>query len=171
VTTTLRINSPSADTTFSLGRQIGVSLHSGIIIALCGDLGAGKTVFAQGLAAGLEVPSQYYITSPTYTLINEYPGRLPLFHIDLYRLDTINNIDETDLDANIGLYDIFNTEGVVAIEWAERCLKSLPDDHLKIEISIADDEQRTFILTSYGDRSANVLRQLSHKDLQEQKWL
>ena len=142
-----------------------------MIIALCGDLGAGKTVLVQGLSVGLDVPSQYYITSPTYTLINEYPGRLPLFHVDLYRLDNVNNVDVNDLDANIGLYDIFNGKGIVAIEWAERCLQSLPDDYLKIEISIADDEKRTFILTSYGDMAANVLRLISNKNGQELKWL
>jgi len=158
--TALRIDSHSADMTYSLGRRIGECLHTGMMIALCGDLGTGKTVFVQGLAAGLEVPPQYYITSPTYTLINEYPGRLPLFHIDLYRLASVNNVDVADLDANIGIYDIFNGKGVAAIEWAERCLQSLPDDHLKIEIRIIDDENRTFTLTSYGDMSANVLRQI-----------
>ncbi|MDM8543426.1 tRNA (adenosine(37)-N6)-threonylcarbamoyltransferase complex ATPase subunit type 1 TsaE [Desulfococcaceae bacterium HSG9] len=167
MTNALQINTSSSDATYSLGRQIGRCLQTGMIIALCGDLGAGKTVFVQGLGAGLEVPSQYYITSPTYTLINEYPGRLPLFHVDLYRLDNVNNIDVNDLDANIGLYDIFNAKGIVAIEWAERCLQSLADDYLKIEISIIDDEKRTFILTSYGDMSANVLRQISHKNGQE----
>jgi tRNA threonylcarbamoyladenosine biosynthesis protein TsaE len=171
MTSTLRINTFSADATYSLGRQIGEALHTGMIIALCGDLGAGKTVFVQGLGAGLEVPPQYYITSPTYTLINEYPGRLPLFHVDLYRLDNVNNIDVNDLDANIGIYDIFNARGIVAIEWAERCLQSLADDYLKIEISIIDDEKRTFILTSYGEMSANVLRLISHKNGQELKWL
>jgi len=77
---------------------------------LTGDLGSGKTSFVQGLARGLEVPNDYYITSPSYTLINEYPGRHPFFHVDLYRLE-----DPVDFE-DIGLYDILDVNFVVAIE-------------------------------------------------------
>lgn len=145
-----------------MGRRIGESLQTGLNIALCGDLGAGKTIFVKGLGAGLDVPHQYYITSPTYTLINEYPGRLPLFHVDLYRLESTSAIDADDLDDNIGLYDVLNGNGVVAIEWAERCIKALPEDHLRIDITIVDDAKRTLVLTAKGDMSANLLRHISN---------
>ncbi len=161
MTTAFTINTPSARATYAVGRQIGECLRTDLVIALFGDLGAGKTVLVQGLGEGLEVPSQYYITSPTYTLINEYPGRLPLFHVDLYRLDQANEVDVNDFDDNIGLLDIFNGKGVVAIEWAERRLQSLPADHLKIEIRIVDDIKRNLVLTARGNESANLLRRIS----------
>ena len=81
----MKLTTHSLDETLSLGINIGKMLNAGAIIALTGDLGSGKTSFVQGLAKGLDVSERYYITSPTFTLINEYPGRYRLFHIDLYR--------------------------------------------------------------------------------------
>jgi tRNA threonylcarbamoyladenosine biosynthesis protein TsaE len=103
----------SADETFAVARGIGERLTGGEVFFLKGDLGSGKTVFAKGLAAGLEIaPSE--VTSPTFTLINVYEGRLRLYHIDLYRLDAVMH-DE------LGLDEILEEErAVVAIEWAER---------------------------------------------------
>ena len=88
----LEISTHSADKTRQLGRSIGRLINQPLVIALIGDLGSGKTAFVQGLAAGLDVAGDYYITSPTFTLINEYPGRLPLYHADLYRLETIGDL-------------------------------------------------------------------------------
>lgn len=163
MTPSCTINTPSAEATHAVGRQIGEGLHTALVIALFGDLGAGKTVLVQGLGEGLAVPPQYYITSPTYTLINEYPGRLPLFHVDLYRLDGAHEVDDDDFDDNIGLLDIFTGKGVVALEWAERCLQFLPEDHLQIEIRIVDDFKRNLVLTARGNASARLLRRISTK--------
>ena len=80
--------------TVALGRALGRRLHQGIVLLLFGDLGSGKTAFTQGLARGLEVPASFIVTSPTYTLINEYPGRVPLYHVDLYRLPAPVDPDE-----------------------------------------------------------------------------
>ena len=117
-----QITTRTADETQKLGQTIGRWIEQPLVIALTGDLGSGKTAFVQGLAVGLEVPGQYYITSPTFTLINEYPGRLPLFHIDLYRLD-----DSSDLQ-DIGLDELLYDQAVFAIEWAEKMTDDcLPD--------------------------------------------
>lgn len=140
--------------TRDLGRRIGSLLSAGTILALIGDLGSGKTCLVQGIARGLDVPDDYYITSPSYTLINEYPGRIPLFHVDLYRLD--DPIDFND----IGLYDILDDAGVIAIEWAD---KLKPDDlveYLSIAFEIQDDESRKISLTAYGLQAVNLLKEL-----------
>lgn len=137
----LRITTHSLEETHAIGQQIGAQLQSGTVIALTGDLGSGKTSFVQGLARGLEVPDDYYITSPTYTLINEYPGRCPLFHADLYRLE--NSADFED----IGLYEILHDKGVVAIEWADRLHKDVMAEHLAVHIEISDDESRKIFIT------------------------
>ena len=99
-TDTYNSTTNSAEETKRLGRKIGSLIDDPIVLALSGDLGSGKTVFVQGLARGLDVPPDYYITSPTFTLVNEYPGRLRLFHIDLYRLDHFGDLED------IGLHDI-----------------------------------------------------------------
>src|SRR5215510_8846233 len=103
----------SADETFEIGRRIGDTLQAGAVILLTGELGAGKTVLAKGLAAGLGI-DESAVTSPSFTLINEHEGRLRLFHIDLYRLDS-------SATAGLGLEEILDHKDAVAvIEWAER---------------------------------------------------
>ena len=140
--------------TRSLGQQIGFFLSHGLIVALTGDLGSGKTCLVQGLAKGLGVSDEYPVTSPTYTLINEYPGRLKLYHVDLYRLE--NPVDCDD----IGLYDILDSGDVVAIEWADRMQ---PDDlveYLSIAFDILDDSLRKLTLTASGQPAVNLLKML-----------
>ena len=111
--------SASADETIALGRTIAATLRRGDVLALCGELGAGKTHFVKGLAAGLGTPSS--VTSPTFTLIHEYPGgRLPLYHFDFYRLD------DADAALRIGLDEYLFGEGVCVIEWAEKFPALLP---------------------------------------------
>lgn len=124
----------SASETFAVARGIGERLTGGEVFFLKGDLGSGKTVFAKGLAAGLGIaPSD--VTSPTFTLINVYDGRLRLYHIDLYRLDAVMH-DE------LGLNEILDEErAVVAIEWAER-LGFVPDNVTNVEMTWLADDQR-----------------------------
>ncbi|MCJ8500652.1 tRNA (adenosine(37)-N6)-threonylcarbamoyltransferase complex ATPase subunit type 1 TsaE [Desulfatitalea alkaliphila] len=120
-----------------LGRRLGQCLQRGTIIRLYGDLGSGKTCLVQGLARGLAVPEGYDITSPTYTLIHEYPGRLALVHVDLYRLE-----DASAADA-VGLWDLCDERSVVAVEWAERLPDSeWPSDSVAIRITTIDDTRR-----------------------------
>ena len=150
----IEIITHSLEETQSLGRKIGVRISAGTVLALTGELGSGKTAFVQGLARGLDVPDNYYITSPSYTLVNEYPGRFPLFHVDLYRLDSLLDVED------IGLYEMLTAKGVVAIEWAER----LHDDHLTeylaVHFEMRNDTSRRISITTYGLDDVNLLRGL-----------
>ncbi|RJQ85698.1 MAG: tRNA (adenosine(37)-N6)-threonylcarbamoyltransferase complex ATPase subunit type 1 TsaE [Desulfobacteraceae bacterium] len=142
---TYEVTTHTPEQTRALGRSLGQQIGKGLLIRLCGDLGSGKTCFVQGLAEGLQVPEAYGVTSPTYTLINEYPGRLPLFHIDLYRL-----AGPQDAEA-IGLWEILGFDAVVAVEWAERIREELwPPDNIQIRFSLADDEIHRLQLKGYG---------------------
>ncbi len=141
---TATIISHSLEETLNLGEKIGRQVKEATVIALSGDLGSGKTVFVQGLAKGLNVPSDYYVTSPTYTLINEYPGRIKLFHIDLYRISGFNELEE------IGIYDIVYGNHITAIEWPDRFDGELPGNHLKIRIEIIDENSRKFSFYASG---------------------
>ena len=144
----------SIDETQNLSQKLGELLNQPLIIALFGDLGSGKTAFVQGLAKGLEVPDKYYITSPTFTLINEYPGRLPLMHVDLYRLDSIADLEDIGLEER--LYD----KAVIAIEWADKLSDSLPARHLVVTMDIIDDNSRTLSLDATGHQEVNLIRAL-----------
>ena len=146
------VNSFGVEDTKKLGLTIGRAITAPMLIRLMGTLGCGKTAFVQGLARGLEVPQEYYITSPTFTLINQYPGRLPLFHVDLYRLDGMFELDD------IGLDEILTGEGVVVIEWAE---KLPPSDNwlgLAIRFEIKDSDQRSLALIACGQPSCSLLK-------------
>ncbi|RTZ95517.1 MAG: tRNA (adenosine(37)-N6)-threonylcarbamoyltransferase complex ATPase subunit type 1 TsaE [Deltaproteobacteria bacterium] len=162
------ITTTCAEQTFQLGRIVGRQIKTGTILTLTGDLGSGKTAFVQGLARGLDVPPDYYITSPTYTLVNDYPGRLPFYHVDLYRLATLTDIEE------IGLRDIISGNVVTAIEWADRLHKDDLDDHLAVRIQfgntdIQHGESRQFIFSAYG-RSNQILLRDVEKKCKEQIW-
>jgi len=150
----LQMTTHSLEETQALGHKIGVNVDAGTVFALTGNLGSGKTAFVQGLARGLDVPIDYYITSPTYTLINEYPGRFPLFHVDLYRLG--NAIDFED----IGLYEILLGKGVVAIEWADRLRQDILSDHLAVHFEISNKHSRKISVTTYGLVGVNLLSEL-----------
>jgi tRNA threonylcarbamoyladenosine biosynthesis protein TsaE len=151
----LEIFSPTARRTRILGRQIGERLQNGLVIRLSGDLGSGKTCFVQGLAQGLAVPPGYGISSPTYTLIHEYPGRLPLAHVDLYRLS-----DEMDAEA-IGLLDLITPATVVAVEWADRLPDAFwPAESLKIAFQFLPDETRCIQLFGYGLQIGNLIKEI-----------
>jgi len=153
----LDITTRSAAQTRELGRQLGAGIDFALIIALHGGLGSGKTAFVQGLGQGLEVPKDCYITSPTYTLINEFCGRLPLIHVDLYRLDPGADFEQ------IGLDEVLERPAVVAIEWADRLCDPLPADHLELTFEIADDEIRRIHLIAGGHKTLNLLNSLQKK--------
>jgi tRNA threonylcarbamoyladenosine biosynthesis protein TsaE len=136
----------SPEATFELGRRIARSLTGAVTILVSGDLGAGKTVFAKGIAAGLGIdPAD--VTSPSFTLINVHTGRLKLYHIDLYRL-------EISGCAGLGLEEIFeDPQGVVVIEWAER-LPWLPQPAVRVKIEYADDNSRRILISGAVQREA-----------------
>lgn len=145
-TARLDLTSHSPEETRRLAAHIGRLLSGGSLLLLEGDLGAGKTVFAQGLARGLEVPVEYAITSPTYTLVNEYPGREPFYHVDLYRLPP----GGADLES-LGLADRVGISGVVLIEWPDRLPpEELPPEHFRITLTAGAPHTRTVGLIGYG---------------------
>ena len=129
----IQITTNSTEETREFGKRIGLWLGDGNVLFLTGDLGSGKTTFVQGIAKGLEVPGDYYVTSPTYTLINEYPGRYPLFHVDLYRIE--NQVDLEDIGLDEMLYD----DGVIVIEWADRLHEDFLFEHIVINFEILGD--------------------------------
>jgi tRNA threonylcarbamoyladenosine biosynthesis protein TsaE len=151
------ITTHSVDETRQLGRKIGALIHFPMIIALSGDLGSGKTALVQGLAQGLEVPADYYITSPTFTLINEYPGRLPLFHVDLYRLDSINDFED------IGLDELLSDQAVIVIEWSDKLEKSLLSEYLAATFEIVGEDLRRINLIAYGQNGIDLIKALEKK--------
>ncbi len=133
------VTTRSAEETVEFGRRLGSVLRPNDVIALTGQLGAGKTTLIQGLAAGLGVRD--YVTSPTFIIINEYTGRLPLYHIDLYRLD------EGLAVADLGLEEYFSRGGVCVIEWAERLGALLPPGAERVELGIVSESERKISLS------------------------
>lgn len=148
------ITSQSAGETQKLGQKIGSLIKYPLIIALTGDLGSGKTAFVQGLAEGLDVSADYYITSPTFTLINEYPGRLPLFHVDLYRLDAVDDLDD------IGLDELLSDRAVIAIEWADKLAGDLAGEYLSLDFKMINENCRKVKMIGYGQNGINLIRAL-----------
>ncbi len=124
----------SEDQTRALAAKLGAKLRPGDVVLLFGELGAGKTTFVKGLARGLEVPEDYYVQSPTFALINEYPGRVPLYHVDLYRLEPEEAYD-------LGLEELA-AQGVVAIEWPEKLPFSLGRREIKVYLEVLAPEKR-----------------------------
>jgi len=156
-------SSHSVEETLHIGEIIGEMAEAGTLIALKGDLGSGKTALVQGIARGLKVPEKVYVTSPSYTLVNEYPGRLTLFHLDLYRL--------SDLDfEDIGLYDILDTHSaVIAIEWAERLSLDRPFEGLTLQMEITGENTRNLAFTAGGDRQLQLLTRIESR-IKENLW-
>lgn len=159
----LCLTSRSPDQTRRLGETIGRHLNGRTAIALSGNLGSGKTVFVQGIARGLSVPTEYPVTSPTYTFINEYPGRLRLIHADLYRISAAEEL------IDIGFDDMFNENNVVAIEWADRIGSEEISFDIDVRIRIIDDTTREFHFFFYGRNHANLINRLKNYSDPEKK--
>lgn len=134
--TKFEIISASAEDSRELARSIGENLKEGDVLALSGELGSGKTCFTGGLALGLGVDEKYRITSPTFTLINEYPARYKLYHFDVYRLNDYSEFED------LGYEEYFGGGGVVVIEWAEKIARILPDDAIFINFEYLDENKR-----------------------------
>jgi len=130
--------------TAAAGRDLASRLSAGSVVLLFGDLGAGKTAFVRGLAEGLGIPAEH-VSSPTFTIMQEYRGgRLPLFHVDLYRLNDSREVDDLGLDE-------IAADGALAIEWGEK-LREVPDGAIGIRITDAGGDMRTIELSNYSDR-------------------
>lgn len=151
---TLDFISHSEAQTRRLGMRLGELLGGGEVIALQGELGTGKTRWVQGVGQGLQVGQP--VTSPTFTLVNEYPGRLTLYHIDLYR------ISQAAEALAFGLEDYLYGDGVCLIEWADRVAEVLPPDCLWITFHHLDETKRRITIHAAGDRYRKLLKDFQH---------
>jgi tRNA threonylcarbamoyladenosine biosynthesis protein TsaE len=144
--------SASPEETRTLGERLGRLCAPGSVLALVGDLGAGKTQFTKGVAAGLGIDPAH-VTSPTFVLMNLLQGRLRLAHFDLYRLDAV------DLPS-LGYYDV-REDGVVIVEWADKVDDPLLGDHLRVLFEHAGETSRRLMFQARGERSAELLRAMN----------
>ena len=146
----LRLATHNAEQTQYLGTILGKLAMGGDIFLLTGDLGSGKTCLTQGIAWGLGVEEHAF--SPTFVLVREYHGRLPLYHIDLYRLDRIEEI------IDLALEQYFNNEGICVVEWAEKGKEVLPDENLLIKLEYTSPTDRLLLLEPHGERYEQLLK-------------
>jgi len=158
----LKLNSHSPEQTQLLGSYLGELAQKADVFLLIGELGTGKTCLVQGIARGLGVKE--YAFSPSFVILREYHGRLPLYHIDFYRLDHIEEI------ADLGLEEYFCGDGVCVVEWAEKGLQVVPRDNLFITIDYIPDSQtgRSICLKPQGERYYELIGQLQRK---KELWL
>ena len=148
--TVYTLQSENASHTQTMGRILGEILDPGDIVALEGDLGSGKTCFTQGIARGLGVPPAYAVTSPTFTLVNEYPGRLVLYHLDVYRLNGSRDLED------MGCEEYLFGRGVAVIEWAEKVREALPEETLWVEMTWLDETKRRLVLSGDDQRMEKI---------------
>jgi tRNA threonylcarbamoyladenosine biosynthesis protein TsaE len=138
------IDLPDLAATQAFGRRLGQRLWPGSVVALVGELGAGKTQLARAIAEGLAVADSRIVTSPTFVLVQEYPARLPIFHFDAYRLTA-----EAEF-ADLGVHEYFESGGVCLIEWADRVPGCLPADYLRITLETTGENSRRAIVEGKG---------------------
>jgi tRNA threonylcarbamoyladenosine biosynthesis protein TsaE len=137
----ITITSNSPEETMALGRRIGAALRGGEVFAICGPLGSGKTHLIKGIAAGAGAEDQAGVTSPTFVLVNEYRGRFDLYHLDAYRLDSVDDFER------LGFDDFCYPESVVLIEWADKVEPALRGmDPIRIDLAHAGTRQRVIRL-------------------------
>ena len=141
----------STSETIRIGKSIGSLLMSGDVVALVGELGTGKTQFIKGLATGVGVGKPTYISSPSFTLINEYAGKVPFYHIDLFRLKSEREAEE------LGLEEYFQGGGITAIEWADKMPSFLPQEMLWIHIRYTGKHTRSFEIIAKGKRFEKMI--------------
>lgn len=146
------LTSSSPEETCRLGEALGKLAEPGDVYSLSGDLGSGKTVFARGVAAGLDVKGR--VASPTFTLINEHQGRIPFYHMDVYRLGGPEEM------ADLGCEEYFYGQGVTLVEWGDLVAGVLPGDRLDISISRTGDESRQITLVPLGQRYHRLVEEL-----------
>ena len=149
--------SRSAARTEQIGRTLGTFLHRGAFLALFGDLGGGKTCFTRGVVAAVAPDSAHLVASPTYAIMNEYPGPLPVYHFDFYRLASGDEIVE------LGFDDYFQDNGICIAEWSERMGDTLPPDHLSITFVHGVGDSRRIVLEARGPDSRILLNKMMNQ--------
>lgn len=153
----LTITTHNPEQTQTIGRQLASYLLPGDIIPLTGDMGSGKTCFVQGVAEGLSVPGHLTVSSPSFTLVNRYPGRLPLYHVDLYRLDSTGELDDIELN------EIIHGRGVTFIEWPQLILPQLSHVNLIIDFlwEMTSEFQRKISFHTNNQRFTPFIKELA----------
>lgn len=137
-----------------LGCRIGSLLQPGDVIALTGQLGAGKTHIVKGIAEGMGIKDRSVVTSPSYVLMNHYRGRLPIYHFDAYRLDSPDQMYDIDC------MEFFWGDGVSVVEWADKITECLPDEQIKIIMRILNQTSRDVLISYYGERYKDFMNGL-----------
>ena len=150
----LKYLTESSEDTIELGKQLGAVLQEGDVVALVGELGSGKTWFTKGLALGLGINSSTVITSPSFSLVNEYEGRLTLYHMDLFRLDNFSEV------LSAGLEEYLYQRSVVVMEWADRWPEILPEQSIRVEFVIIDEQLRDITLSGHHPRAIKIMEEL-----------
>lgn len=153
----LQIITRSSGETERLGADIGSLLLPGYFLALQGELGGGKTCLTRGIVASLAPQSAHLVASPTYAIMNCYPGDTPVYHFDFYRLTCDDDIVE------LGFEEFFYGEGVCVVEWSERLTELLPVDVLTLQFEYTGEDQRTITITGSGQKANNVIEQLAKR--------
>jgi len=143
--------SGSPGETEAMGRQLGSILNRGSLVALRGELGGGKTCFARGIVAAAAPESAHLVASPTFAIMNEYPGAIPVYHFDFYRLAGDNEI------AELGFEEYLQGDGICIIEWSERLAELLPEDHLAVTFEHCGDDRRQVAFEAFGQESEALL--------------
>jgi tRNA threonylcarbamoyladenosine biosynthesis protein TsaE len=155
----MTLTSPNESCSLMLGAKIGEQVEAGDVLALWGELGTGKTLFTRGIARGMGVPQQIPITSPTFTIINEYEGRLRLYHLDLYRLTTLEDLE------TVPWREVIFGSGVAVIEWPDRMGSLLPVKRWDIRFEFLDEDHRRITVAAHGEseqaRFVNLARELT----------
>jgi tRNA threonylcarbamoyladenosine biosynthesis protein TsaE len=130
----------SREETIMLGEKIAKRFKPGDTVALIGELGSGKTTLVKGIAKGLGVKSYRYVNSPSFVIIKEYKGRVPLYHFDVFRLDSLSELDTLSFE------EYFYGNGICVVEWADKIMKLLPKRRLEIKINMLKENQRKVVL-------------------------
>lgn len=153
----LTIDCTTIEETARIGNTLGKNLFPGAVIALNGNLGAGKTFLTRSIAEGLEAVNLALVTSPTFVLIQEYEARLPIYHFDAYRLKSTQEFED------LGALEYLSGQGVCIIEWAERIAPLLPKEHLSINLQPLSATSRRLIFTAHGNDYEQLVGQLDPK--------
>lgn len=159
---TIHLHLDSLEKTELLGISLGSMANPGEVICLDGELGAGKTTLTQSIAKGLDVPQEYYVNSPSFNIFHEYPGRIPLYHMDFYRLGSDDDVVEMGLD------EYFYMDGLTVIEWAEKAVDILPEMRLSIYLTSTGHQSRRafckFFHSTWSARLHKIVENISNID-------
>ncbi len=156
------VTSESPAQTLRIGRILGELLSEGSFVAIMGGLGAGKTVLTKGIAQGLGVADDREVTSPSFVLVNEYRGRVPVYHVDLYRLESAAEVE------GIGWDEFIAGPGVTLVEWGDKAEKHLPEERIEVHLQWAGEEERRLLFCGKDERGQQIIEQLRKRWMREE---